>query len=167
MPSLRSLLNRVPSPLKRAVTDQLHPPLLPVGALSPTWSAHDAAGIRHSRGGAWQALIFYPADDTPGCTAQLQDIEQHLEALRAAGIHPFGVNPGSAESHTRFANKYEFSFPLLVDTGSALARPFGARMRGIGRTIRTVYLLDPDARVRLAERGAPPATQLIEMATGS
>jgi peroxiredoxin Q/BCP len=135
-----------------------------VGALSPTWSAVDHLGQRHGRGDGWQALVFYPGDDTPGCTAQLQDIQAHLADLEAAGVQPLGVNPASAESHARFASRYGFTFPILVDEGAAVARPFGARMRGLGRTIRTVYLLDPGGRVVFVERGAPPATALVAAA---
>lgn len=160
---LRALLNRVPSPAIDAIKGQLHPPLLPVGALGPTWSARDHEGQPHARGDGWQALIFYPGDDTPGCTAQLQDIQAHLADLEAAGIQPLGVNPANADSHTRFATKYGFTFPILVDEGAAVARPFGARMRGLGRTIRTVYLLDPDGRVVFAERGASGAAALVAL----
>ena len=165
MISPHAVLRRVPAPLKSAVKARLHPPLLPVGALSPAWRARDHQGQLHAAGGAWQALAFYPGDDTPGCTAQLQDLQAHLGDLEAAGVQVFGVNPADASSHLRFAKSYGFTFPLLVDEGHALSRPFGARMRGLGRTIRTVYLLDPDGRVVLSQRGAPPATALIAAAT--
>lgn len=167
MISPHAVLRRVPAPLKDAVKARLHPPLLPEGALSPSWQAVDHRGQSHAAGGAWQALIFYPGDDTPGCTAQLQDVQAHLEELTAAGVQVFGVNPADAASHARFADRYGFAFPLLVDDGHTLSRPFGARMRGLGRTIRTVYLLAPDGRVALSQRGSPPATALIARATAS
>ncbi len=164
---LRSVLNRVPSPLKAAVKVQLYPSLLPVGAQGPSWTSNGHDGELYRAGGVAQVLAFYPSDDTPGCTAQLQDLQAHLTAFAELGVEVYGVNDGSAESHAAFATKYGFTFPLLVDADAHMARPFGTRMRGVGRFIRSVYVLDAGNRVLFAQRGAPGAEQLLDVLSGT
>ena len=160
---LRSVLNRVPSPLKSVVKGQLYPSLLPVGAQGPSWTSNGHDGGLYRAGGVPQGLAFYPSDDTPGCTAQLQDLQAHLAAFTERGVEVYGVNNGSADSHAAFAAKYGFTFPLLVDADAHMARPFGTRVRGVGRFIRSVYILDPGNRVLFAERGAPGAERLLDV----
>jgi peroxiredoxin len=48
-------------------------------------------------------LVFYPGDETPGCTAQLCAIRDEWADFQAANIMVYGVNPGDAESHTSIA----------------------------------------------------------------
>jgi peroxiredoxin Q/BCP len=160
---LRSALNRVPSPLKAVAKRQLYPALLPVGAQGPSWTSHGHDGVLYRAGGVPQVLAFYPSDDTPGCTAQLQDLQEHLPAFLEQGVEVYGVNNGSGESHAAFAAKYGFTFPLLVDGDAHMARPFGTRIRGLGRVIRSVYVLDAGNRVLFSERGAPGALQLLDV----
>ena len=107
--------------------------------------------------------MFYPADDTPGCTAQLQDFAAHYEELQALGAEVYGVNPAEAESHKAFAEKLGLPFPLLTDRGAGVCRQFSATLPipyGI-KTLRTVYLVNPDRKIRMANRGAPPVEAII------
>lgn len=155
---LRSVLNRVPGPVKRAVKNALYPDLLEVGSAAPNWTLRAHDGTEHTLPEhGWAVLVFYPADDTPGCTMQLAEFQRNAEALNALGVRVFGVNPASATDHTAFANKCGLSFPLLVDDGARVAALHGCALQlPIGtRVIRTVYLVDGHGRVRMAERGFP------------
>src|SRR5579883_3627780 len=90
---------------------------LPVGAPAPDFSLPDAEGhlVRLSDlRGRNVVLVFYPGDDTPGCTRQLCQFRDSWEAARARGVEVFGVNPQSAAKHARFRGKFQFPFPLLV-----------------------------------------------------
>jgi peroxiredoxin Q/BCP len=51
-------------------------------------------------------LMFYPADNTPGCTKQLCTARDDYDRYVAAGVAVFGVNPGSAVSHRKFAERH-------------------------------------------------------------
>ena len=107
------------------------------------------------------ALFFYPGDDTPGCNRQLSAVRDDLTAFRDAGIQPFGVNPAGIASHAKYAAKFAFNFPLLVDTDSAIASSYGA-VKEDGRKIqRTVIGIGRDGTVRFATRGAPPPGEVI------
>jgi peroxiredoxin Q/BCP len=134
---------------------------LPVGSPAPEFSLPDDAGrivkLSALRGGS-VALVFYPGDDTPGCTKQLCEFRDSWDAVRARGIEVFGVNPQNAGSHARLRSKFKLPFPLLVDKRRHVAALYNA-----GGLIvkRTVYLIGPDGIIRLARRGMPKPEELI------
>lgn len=84
-----------------------------------------------------------------------------MESFRKAGTQPFGVNPASADSHARYAEKMGFDFPLLSDPDRAVARAYGA-LKEDGRGIqRSVYAIRADGTVAFAARGAPPPSEIL------
>jgi peroxiredoxin Q/BCP len=162
--SLRDLLNKIPTPLKQAVKDKVYPEMVLEGSVAPEWTLQDHSDNWHRmKGDKWTLLVFYPGDDTPGCTLQLQEFQRHYSRLQELGVEVFGVNPAEADSHEAFASKCSFTFPLLVDRGGSVARqfkcslpmPYGAKV------IRSVYLINPERKVRLANRGAPSVEAII------
>ena len=103
-------------------------------------------------------LVFYPGDDTPGCTRQLCQFRDDWSEARAAGVEVFGVNPGSARSHGKFREKFHFPFPLLVDEGQKVAALYHAN----GLIVkRTVYAIGPDGVIRFARRGMPSPSEVL------
>ena len=133
---------------------------LPVGSPAPEFSLLDDAGrpvTLSALRGHYVALVFYPGDDTPGCTKQLCEFRDSWKSVRARGIRVFGVNPQSARSHIRFREKYSLPFPLLVDKGRKVAALYHA---GGPIVRRTVYLIAPDGVIRLARRGMPKPAEL-------
>jgi peroxiredoxin Q/BCP len=84
-----------------------------------TWSSTDLRGKK-------VILYFYPADDTPGCTAEACDFRDNKAVLDEAGYVVLGVSPQGAKSHQRFTQKYELNFPLLIDTDLEIAKAYGA-----------------------------------------
>lgn len=84
------------------------------------------------------------------------EIEQYAEA----GVRPFGVNPGSLESHQRYVEKFGFPFPLLVDEDEAVADAYGARKHD-GGIQRSVVLVRRDGTVCFAQRGSPGAARSL------
>jgi peroxiredoxin Q/BCP len=137
---------------------------LAVGAAAPEFSAQDDSGRTVSLSGLRGrnvVLVFYPGDDTPGCTKQLCDFRDRWDQARAQGVEVFGVNPQSAAKHTRFRNKFQFAFPLLVDQGRRIAKLYNAD----GLIIkRTVYLIGPDGTIRFSRRGMPSPTEVLSHA---
>src|ERR1700678_2699349 len=73
-------------------------------------------------------LIFYPKDQTPGCTKQLCTARDDRDAFSAAGAAVFGINGDGAASHERFIAKHGLTMPLLVDPGLAVAKQYDAVM---------------------------------------
>lgn len=142
-----------------------------VGDQAPDFELQDEHGnaVRLSdfRGRSSVVLMFYPADDTPGCTRQLCTARDDYDKYREAGIEVFGVNPGSASGHQKFAEKHGMRTPLLVDARGAVSRAYDALMPIPIVTLvnRTVAGIDRDGVVRFYERGMPPTSRIIEAMT--
>jgi len=131
--------------------------LLAVGSEAPVFEAETTDGARVSlpelRGRSAVLLMFYPQDDTPGCTAQMCAARDESADYAAAGIVRFGVNPGSLDSHRDFVSKYSLDFPLIVDMDSEIASAYGV-LRDDGYTGRATVLIDREGRVAYAAPGA-------------
>jgi peroxiredoxin Q/BCP len=138
---------------------------LPVGTPAPDFSLPDQDGKLVSLAalrGRNVVLIFYPGDDTSICTKQLCAFRDRWADAQRKNAVVFGVNPQTAASHAKFAGKYRFPFPLLVDQGQKLGAAYHAK----GLIVkRTVYLIGPDGIVRFARRGTPPASEVLSHAT--
>lgn len=135
-------------------------PLL-VGAIAPNFTLYDEMGRQvslDSLRGKNVLLVFYPRDNTPGCTAQLCQMRDNWEKLRSKNVLVLGVNPQDAASHAGFREKQKLPFPLLVDKGQKVAALYHAN--GLFPK-RTVYLIGADGTIRFAKRGAPPPDEIL------
>ena len=84
-----------------------------------------------------------------------------MAKFQKAGIQPFGVNPASVEAHASYVKKLRFNFLLLSDSDRAIARAYRA-LKDDGRGIqRSVYVVKRDGTIALAQRGAPPADDIV------
>lgn len=114
-----------------------------------TWSLRDLKGSK-------VVLYFYPADDTPGCTAQACDFRDSMQPLTTAGYTVLGISPQDADSHGRFARKYSLNFPLLVDEDHRVAEAYGAwgEKKNYGKTyegiIRSTFVIDENGAIQKA-----------------
>ena len=138
--------------------------LLPVGSEAPVWTAETTDGERIAlpdfRGKQSVLLMFYPQDDTPGCTKQMCLARDEGARYREAGVARFGVNPGTMNSHVRFRDKYALDFPLIVDSKAEIASAYGV-LRENGGVGRATYLIDRDGRIAYAERGTHGADEVL------
>ena len=136
-----------------------------IGSKAPNFAAITDDGTKVSlrellKSGA-VALFFYPGDNTPGCNRQLSAVRDDLADFRDKGIQPFGVNPAGIESHAKYAAKFEFNFPLLVDADRAIAKAYGALKENGTSIQRSVIGIGSDGAIRFAVRGAPPPAEVI------
>lgn len=154
-----SVFHRLPPPTRQAIKARLYPPTLREGEHAPEIHLRGHDGRYHVLSDEhWSLLIFYPGDDTPTCTRQLRGLEALREQYAEEGCRVYGVNPASTESHARFAEAQGLQFPLLVDPGAHTARAYRAVLPfalGRPRVLRTVYLINPQRKIRLVNRGAP------------
>jgi len=134
---------------------------LPVGTLAPDFSLPDDSGgvVKLSAlRGSTVVLVFYPGDDTPGCTKQLCQFRDHWSEARARGVEVFGVNPQSARSHDKFREKFRFPFPLLVDQSQKVAALYHAN----GLIVRrTVYRIGRTASSASRGGGTPRVEEVL------
>jgi len=139
--------------------------LLPVGSPAPAFILPDQDGKlfdldRHRNRNV--VLIFYPADETPVCRAQLCEVRDRRPLVEQGNAIVVGINPGGAGSHQRFREKHGFPFPLLVDPGRRVAKLYHAGGWLLIR--RTVYLVGADGSIRFARRGKPALEEVLAAA---
>ena len=92
-------------------------------------------------------LYFYPADFTPGCTAEACSIRDIHSDIQSVGLQVAGVSPQDADSHKRFREKHDLPFELLCDPDKVAVKlydvdgPFGVGLR------RTTFLIGQDQKI--------------------
>lgn len=140
---------------------------LSVGDKAPAFSLPDHEGVfmslRSFQGQQPVVLIFYPGDETPGCTAQLCAVRDDWSQYKKYNAAVYGVNSGSAESHTNFWRHHSLKTPLLVDEDCRVAKRYGATRKFFKAEIirRTVVVIDTNGIVRYLKRGLPPTSEII------
>jgi peroxiredoxin Q/BCP len=99
-------------------------------------------------------LYFYPKDMTPGCTREACDFRDNLSRVRAVGAHVVGISADSPQSHQKFAEKHELTFPLLSDSGLGVLKAYGVYKKKslYGREFmgieRTTFVVDRQGKIR-------------------
>lgn len=98
--------------------------------------------------GSWVVVYFYPADDTPGCTAESCSFRDSHEDFVDAGARVIGISGQGVESHKKFAEKHQLPFTLLADETNEVRKRYG-----VGKTLgllpgRVTYVIDPAGIVR-------------------
>ena len=118
-----------------------------------TWRLVDLRGQK-------VVLYFYPADDTPGCTAEACDFRDTKSEFENAGYQVLGVSPQGADSHAAFSSKFNLNFPLLIDTDMKVAEAYRAvreapgDYKGIPLYIhRSTFIIDEDGKITEALYG--------------
>jgi peroxiredoxin Q/BCP len=96
-------------------------------------------------------LVFYPGDDTPVCTKQLNSYNTELSAFESVGAQVLALSAQDLESHEQFASKHGFQFPLLADTDKTVAGLYGT-VGPLGFPRRSVFVIDGQGVVRYAHR---------------
>ena len=145
--------------------------MLKIGQGAPDFTAQDERGntvrLADFRGRSAVVLMFYPADETPGCTRQMCAARDDYDKYQAAGIEVFGVNPASAERHQKFVARHELRTPLLVDEGAQVSRAYDALMPIpiLNIVNRTVVGVDRDGKIAFYKRGMPATSEIIAAMT--
>lgn len=125
--------------------------MLKAGKKAPNFELENDKGEKISLTGLLEngplILYFYPADFTPGCTAEACSIRDIHSDIQSVGLQVVGVSPQDADSHARFREKHDLPFELLCDPDKIAAKmydvdgPFGVGVR------RTTYLIGQDRKI--------------------
>lgn len=110
-------------------------------------------------------LVFYPADQTPGCTTQLCGIRDVYTGYQAVGVIPLGINPSSADSHLKFIQKHDYQFGIVVDQDKTIREKYGAtKMFFTNKTTkRGVFLADENMKIIYQVWGQQDNAKIIAM----
>jgi len=139
--------------------------MIRAGARAPDFVLEGSDGRRHDltrlRREGPVLLVFYPANDSPGCDRQLTTLEEEWTDYRFRGVQPFGINPAPATAHAAYAARLGINVPLLSDPSLEVARAFGV-LGPDGMIQRGVVLVDVDGTILAAIPGAPGASIVLE-----
>lgn len=125
-----------------------------VGDVAPEFTLPGTGGQTYSLSdykGQPVVIVFYPGDDSPVCTKQLNSYNNELSAFENVGAQVLAISAQDMASHDSFAEKYGFKFPLLADTSKDVASAYGT-VGPLGFPRRSVFVVDADGVIRYAHR---------------
>jgi peroxiredoxin Q/BCP len=146
---------------------------LAIGERAPDFTLPGTGGRSYTLSdlrGAPVVLVFYPGDDTPVCTKQLNSYNDDFDQFADLGAQVLAISSQDVDSHERFAAKHGFTFPLLSDTKKEIAGLYGT-LGPLGFPRRSVFVLDGDGVIRYAHRAIAgltfrPVDELVEVLRG-
>jgi len=116
-------------------------------------------------------LVFYPKDDTPGCTKQACALRDGWELVKEKA-QIFGVSVDPVKSHRKFIVKHALPYPLIADVDREIVNAYGVWVekslygKKYMSTERSSFVIGPDGRIEaVLEKVAPGAH--LELLTGA
>jgi peroxiredoxin Q/BCP len=106
-------------------------------------------------------LVFYPKDDTPGCTTQACEIRDSWADLKDRAMI-FGVSIDEAKKHQKFIGKYSLPYPLIADPDQQIVNAYGVWVEKsmYGKTYlgteRSTFIIGEDGKIdQILEKVSP------------
>lgn len=133
---------------------------LTVGERAPAFSLPGTGGRPYALAdyaGQPVVLVFYPGDNTPVCTKQLNAYTADIGAFEAVGAQVLAISPQSVDSHEAFSAKHGFKFPLLADADKSVGALYGI-LGPLGFYRRSVFVIDGGGTIRYAHRAVAGLT---------
>jgi peroxiredoxin Q/BCP len=108
--------------------------------------------------GAPVVLVFYPADNSPVCTVQLNTYSDDISRFAEVGAQVLAISPQSVEQHDAWAEEQGgFAFPLLADIGRKVGAAYDI-LGPVGFYRRSAFVVDHAGIVRYAHRSTAGLT---------
>lgn len=127
---------------------------LKVGDKAPAFTLPGTAGKSYSLSdyaGQPVVLVFYPGDNTPVCTKQLNAYNDEMSEFDSVGAQVIGISSQDVASHDEFSGKHGFKFPLLADVDKEVSKQYGI-LGPLGFPRRSVFVIDGQGVVRYVHR---------------
>lgn len=99
-------------------------------------------------------LFFYPKDMTPGCTQEACDFRDNYARFKQYNVEIFGISKDSAKTHTKFKEKCQLPYTLLVDNNADVCEKYGVinKKSLFGKTFlgiqRSTFLIDEKGNIK-------------------
>lgn len=102
-------------------------------------------------------VVFYPGDNTPVCTRQLNSYNDDLARFEELDAQVLAISAQDVASHDQFSDKHGFRFPLLADVDKKVAEAYGV-LGPLGFMRRSVFVVDGVGVIRWAHRAITGVT---------
>jgi peroxiredoxin Q/BCP len=124
------------------------------GQRAPQFELPDHSGTVRSLdsllAGGPLVLFFFPAANTPVCTAEACHFRDLTAEFAAAGAACAGISTDSVDTQAGFADQQRLGYPLLSDHDGAVAEQFGVKRGLLGRLApvkRQTFVIDTDRTI--------------------
>lgn len=141
---------------------------LRINDVAPNFTAETTSGTLtlHDWIGDGYAILFsHPKDFTPVCTTEFGAVARLAPEFEARGTKVMGISVDSVEDHHKWKRDIEAfagvpaNFPIVDDTSLAVAKLYDmlpadaylpdGRTPAHSATVRTVFIIGPDKKIRL------------------
>ena len=119
---------------------------------------HEGTWTLSSLRGRPVVLVFYPGDNTPVCTRQLNAYDGDIERFAALDAQVLAISPQSVASHREFSDRHKgFGFPLLADEDKSVGALYGV-LGPLGFYRRSVFVISRDGEISWLHRATAGLT---------
>jgi thioredoxin-dependent peroxiredoxin len=142
---------------------------LQLGDTAPDFVAQTTEGTLRFHewiGDSWAVLFSHPKDFTPICTTELGSVAKLSPEFRRRNVKLIGLSVDGLEDHYRWLDDIAETqgarpdYPIIADTDLNVSKLYGMLEAGAegdaasrcamdNRTVRSVFVIDPNKRVRL------------------
>jgi alkyl hydroperoxide reductase subunit AhpC len=142
--------------------------MLQLGQIAPDFEQQSTEGpIRFHNwlGDSWGIFFSHPKNFTPVCTTELAEVARLKPEWEERRVKPLGLSVDPLEAHERWGKDIEetqghaLNFPLLADADRKVANLYGMihAESDPSVTVRAVYVVDPNKKIRLILTYPPSA----------
>ncbi|KAG0146866.1 hypothetical protein CROQUDRAFT_656860 [Cronartium quercuum f. sp. fusiforme G11] len=142
-------------------------PSLRLGSMAPDFKANTTQGpisFHDWINSNWVVLFSHPADFTPVCTTELGEVARRSKEFKDLGVKVIGLSCNELKDHSKWVedinqvNSVNVDFPIIADPTREIATLYdmldeqdltNVDQNGIPFTVRSVFIIDPNKRIRL------------------
>ena len=139
-----------------------------LGDDAPDFTADSTDGpisFHEWKGDSWAVLFSHPKDFTPVCTTELGYMAKIKPEFDQRGVKIVGLSADPVDNHAKWANDiketqgFAPNYPMIGDSDlkvsklygmlPAAASPDGPRTPADNQTVRNVFVIGPDKKIKL------------------
>jgi len=146
-----------------------------IGQVAPSFEATAVVGKDFKKiklsdyKGKWVVLFFYPLDFTFVCPTEIIAFSDRAKEFRDIGCEIIGGSVDSHFTHLAWINTPrseggigKIDYPLISDITKDVANKYGALYGETGFTLRSLYLIDPQSKIRHITMNDPPVGRSVD-----
>ena len=133
---------------------------LKLSSIAPNFTQDSTAGtlnLYDYLGDSWGILFSHPKDFTPVCTTELGTVAKLSGEFEKRGVKVVALSVDSRESHDRWIQDINetqntvVNFPIIADEDRSVAEAYGMIHPEASDTltVRSVFIIDPNKKIRL------------------
>ena len=139
-----------------------------LGQIAPDFEQQSTRGsisFHKWLGDSWGLFFSHPKNFTPVCTTELGEVARLKPEFDKRNVKPIGLSVDAIDAHNRWADDIKetqgqlLNFPMLADADARVAKLYDMIHPDTDATVtvRSVFVIDPNKKVRLILTYPPSA----------